>query len=210
MEGRMRITEQTKQARDLLSEVSIAQRTIKTRKKYRAPSMRAYINEAIKDDPIYAALAEIRRAGGLNHAIFRKTYGKEQLKDLIKRHPCLVTKGGKAQLDVIAMDNRFESEDRLLNALIDVPPKRQFFKKVRREMDDNLANTEWQVRGFEETDGVYPETLTVGDQLYMGGEFFTVCGVADRLALVEQESGRIERFEMGKLPCEAILRKGKT
>ena len=95
------------------------------------------VNETL---PVNQALNEIKKSGGINYDSLRgKGYSPEQISDLVKRRPGLVSKNGKANLDEIAADNSFESGDDLMSSILDANPQAALSKSLQSQQADAIA-----------------------------------------------------------------------
>jgi len=208
----MRINEQNRKTITLLTMYFIEQRARRGRIP-KPPSMSGYLKDArevIKDFPVFTAIDDIKASGGLNYALLRKDYGRDQIRELMKLRPGIVSKTGKAKLDEIAADTGFEDGDKLLNAIIDTPSKKAIIRDIAKDLIARQENDEWRNLGFEPTDGIYIESLALGDQVFMDGLYYTFCGCGeDGLAVLASSEGTIKVNGENKLPCDGVKRRGK-
>lgn len=77
--------------------------------------------EIAREDPVQAIKEEIVKRGGLNAAKLSEDYDADTLKALNSKRRGLVTKGGKLESDIIAADYGFESQDEMIQAILDGP-----------------------------------------------------------------------------------------
>ena len=207
----MRINDDNRKTINTLVILSIAERA-KVRPRAKGRPASDYLKEArevIKDFPIFQAIEDIKRSGGLNYALLRQDYGRDQVRDLMKRRPGLVSARGKGKLDEIAADNGFEDGELLMNSILETPSKSVLVRDICRSLIDQDRDSEWLSLGFEPTDGIYSESLGLGDQIYMMGEYLTFCGYDNHgfPALASREG--IMKIESGKIPCDGIKRREK-
>lgn len=164
------------------------------------------VDDAVRSYPVFNAIKDIKREGGLNLKKLSKDYGKDHIRDLMQRRPGIVSKRGKAELDQVAQEHGFACGDTLLTAIIDTPSKKAIIKDIRTQMQVSiLKEMDLVQKGFQKTDGIYPDALSVGDEIYMQGYYMVVGFSQDYLIL--QGSHRILVDIDKKLPCEAIRRK---
>jgi hypothetical protein len=68
----------------------------------------------VDQDPIIAARRDIAKRGGLNEKALSRDYDADTIRMFKAKQPGLVTKNGKLEADIEAMDKGFESGDRML------------------------------------------------------------------------------------------------
>jgi len=91
----------------------------------------------IDEIPVYKAMAEIKKRGGLNLEKLSKDYSIEERAALTKAYPGLVSKTGTVALDEIADELGYKDDTALMNEMLDAPTKAQAKQKY---IDDFYAN----------------------------------------------------------------------
>lgn len=165
-------------------------------------------DEAVNLSPLFQALDDIKASGGLSYDALAKDYGKAQMIELIRKRPGLVSKKGKATLDTVADIYGFPGGDELLQEILNAQSKKKINTDLKKQFE-NLHYDDIRIakKGFEKTDGIYPETLDTGDKVLINDESFTVKGFSGdgKVILKDGETLFVDPFE--KLDAEGIKRK---
>lgn len=144
----------------------------------------------------------------LNVLGVNERYGEGSIRDLMQRRPGIVSRTGHAKLDEIAQIHGFDDADILLNAILETPSKKDILKELRRKMEACHAAMELRIKGYELTDGLYPESLLIGDYVYMGGDDFIVCGYDNSgLLVLASAKEKIKVDPDNKLLCDGVKRR---
>jgi len=91
----------------------------------------------IKDIPVYRAMAEIKRRGGLNLKKISYQHSAEDRAQLTKKYPGLISKTGKEALDTIAEEIGYTDDNTLMDEMLAAPTKAEAKQKY---IDDFYAN----------------------------------------------------------------------
>ena len=91
----------------------------------------------IKDIPVYRAMAEIKRRGGLNLKKISYQHSAEDRAQLTKKYPGLISKTGKEALDTIAEEIGYTDDNTLMDEMLAAPTKAAAKQKY---IDDFYAN----------------------------------------------------------------------
>jgi len=164
-------------------------------------------DEAVNLSPLFQALDDIKASGGLSYDALAKDYGKAQITELVRKRPGLVSKKGKATLDTVADTYGFPGGDELLQEILGAKSKKSITKDLKTQFEDaHYDDIRLAKKGFEKTDGIYPETLDTGDKVLIKDESFTVKGYDKdgRVILKDGETLFADPFE--KLDAEGIKR----
>lgn len=139
------------------------------------------ISDTLNEEPIRKAIENIKASGGLNLESLNKDYGKEQILELTRKLPGLVSKEGAAKLDEIAQEHGFSDGDTLLQSLLGMQSKAKAKKGLGKEESDEIIKfSTLAKKGYDIINGSIPSyELDLGDQLYIAGEEHTVTEIDD-------------------------------
>jgi len=172
----------------------------------KAKSAGAELADAMTDTPVYQAILEIKRQGGLNHKALVDVFGAEETAQIVNKNPGLVSKEGGAKLDAVAEDFGFESDVAFKDALMDKKSKKAVAKETRDQFEavhgEDIALAK---KGFEKTpDGVVAGDLQKGDKIFMNDDTFKVKGYAKNgdVILEDGRTFKVDAFE--KLKADGV------
>lgn len=77
--------------------------------------------DIVREDPVQVIKEEIVKRGGLNSKALSKDYDADTIRSLNRKRRGLVTKTGKLESDIIAEDYGFESQDGMIQSILDGP-----------------------------------------------------------------------------------------
>ena len=117
--------------------------------------------ELVNADPVYSAMDEAIKVGGLNIEQLRADYGKEAIETLRRKRIGILTKNGVAP-DEFAADHDFDSLDEMIEKMIAAPTKKDATKKYEFAIEEEelrfqgaLIRDEWDNRfALEETKAI--------------------------------------------------------
>jgi len=139
------------------------------------------VDEAMTGTPVYQAIENIKSNGGLNLGSLKADYGKEQILELARKRPGLVSRKGAAKLDEIAQEHGFADGDTLLQEILGAKSKKQVAQDVKDSyMEVHGEGYELAKKGFVETDK--PKTTAIdlnpGEKVKLKGktDIFVVKG----------------------------------
>ena len=150
------------------------------------------IKNALSEEPLRKAIEEIKSQGGINleslrhqrqkgeaKKAFASTYSQEQVTELTKKHPGLVSKKGKATLDEIADQHGFPGGDELLQALLGMESKAAVAKKAQGNMATQIRDdAALAKKGYEVGKGeIESYMLDLGDKLVIDGQEHVVAAI---------------------------------
>jgi len=92
--------------------------------------------ESIAEIPIYSAMDELVKLGGLNHEAVLRDWGQENVTALMRKRPGIIAKKGTVYPDIFAADEGFESDDAMIMAMLDAPTKAEAVDKYMLELYD--------------------------------------------------------------------------
>ena len=95
--------------------------------------------EDARQDPVFGAMEEAIKTGGLNRELLRKLYDKNTVKELSRKRVGLVTKDGWMGLDQLADMHGFESDDALMNAMLDWEGLGEAGKKYAQQFEERYS-----------------------------------------------------------------------
>lgn len=145
------------------------------------------VNEAIEGTPIYQAIENIKSNGGLNLESLKKDYGKEQILELVRKRPGIISQKGAAKLDEIAQEHGFESGDVLLSEILGAKSKKALTKEAKDSfMEVHGEGYALAKKGFVEAD---KKTTTAID--LNSGEKVKVKGKDDIFIVKEGKGGDV-------------------
>lgn len=165
--------------------------------------------EAVNIDPVYSAIDQIVKDGGLNLDILAKDYGKETLSELRRRRMGLVTKAGKLSIDDVATQYGYESGDELVNAITGSKSIKAATKQQREAYNTQFSDQyELERKGFTpvEKGGIVAADLNKGDQLRIKGETYKVKGERQGNVIIE-DGDKLSVDVFDTVPADMIKRK---
>jgi len=119
------------------AQVLINKRRSLEEKKYLA-QIRAEAEHLVDQNPAYAFMSYIVKAGGLNRRKLSRDYDKNTLAALSAKRPGLITKNGPLALDELAADFGFETDDDLMSTLLDTPTKKDLTTyHINQSLEEN-------------------------------------------------------------------------
>ena len=95
--------------------------------------------EDARQAPVFGAMEEAIKTGGLNRELLRKLYDKDTVKELSRKRVGLVTKDGWMGLDQLADMHGFESDDALMNAMLDWEGLGEAGKKYAQQFEERYS-----------------------------------------------------------------------
>lgn len=119
------------------------EKRVDIRKRREAAMVRRHAEGAVQEHPLWALTNEVIKGGGLNLEALKRDYSADTIKELMRKRPGLVVKGGKYYLDTLAADNEIigaGSGDALLNMLIDLPAKEEMVQREIRAFKDAFGD----------------------------------------------------------------------
>jgi len=148
-------------------------------KKRKSKSAADEMVEAAEDTPLYKAIEEIKRQGGIRYADMVNLFGEKadwkgnkRLTTLSKDMPGLISKKGGALIDRIADEYGFASADELVTAIIERKSKREIASKVKDDFNslygEEIALAKKNM--VKTPNGVPAADLSVGDILMKDGK----------------------------------------
>ena len=102
--------------------------------------------EDARQDPVYTAMQEIIKRGGLKRDWLLKTWDRDTVNELSRKRIGLVTKDGAVGLDEIAADNEFfvrgdmNADDVLMNAMLDWKGLAEAGKRAAAAFEERMAD----------------------------------------------------------------------
>ena len=201
------IAKLTKQAEETQSVLELHEVNKSIDRLIRAKDVRSIVEEAQNSSPVFQAIDQAKKSGGINYKSLIDTFGKEETAQFAKKNPGLVSKTGGAKMDVLAADFGFESDVALKDAIMDKQSKKSMGNDLQKQFNNKYADDiKLAKKGFEKTDGIYPETLDVGDQVYMKNDFYKVKGFDEdgKVILKDGNTLKVDPFE--KLDAQGIKR----
>jgi hypothetical protein len=146
----------------------------------------AIMSDALSDTPVYQAILELKRQGGLNRDGLIKVYGEARTKDIIREHPGLVSNTGAAKYDRVAEEFGFDGPDSLIRAIMEKPSKRALAKQTKEQYEQAFgADMEMAKKGYTKADSISAYNLDKGDKVMKDGEVFKVASEKDGILTLE-------------------------
>jgi len=183
------------------------------------------IKAALSEDPLRKAIEEIKAQGGIKLESLRadlklgegkksisSTYSQEQVTELTKKHPGLVSKKGKATLDEIAGQYGFDGGDELLQALLGMESKQKVAKKVQGNMAAQIREeAALAKKGYEVGKGeIESYNLDLGDKLVIDGQEHEVTAVDENNGTLTLKNGTIMRVAADEMVPYTAIKKNQV
>lgn len=187
-------------------------------------SIGADIRAALDEDPLRQAIKEIKEQGGINLESLRhrrqkgeakklvaSTYSQEQVTELTKKHPGLVSKKGKATLDEIADQYGFDGGDELLQSLLGMESKAKAAKKAQGNLSEQIRDdAALAKKGYEVGRGeIESYMLDLGDKLVIDGEEHVVSAIDENDGTLTLKNGTIVRVAADEMVPYTAIKKNK-
>ncbi len=139
------------------------------------------ISDTLDNEPIRKAIADIKASGGLSLESLNKDYSKEQILELTRKNPGLISKTGAAKLDEIAQEYGFADGDTLLQSILGIKSKAKTKSNLRKQESAEIVKfSTLAKKGYEIISGSIPSyELDLGDRLYIAGEEHEVSDIDD-------------------------------
>lgn len=175
-----------------------------------APRTVDWTRELVNEDPIFKAVEEMKRGGGIGREALLRDYDVDTVNELSKRNPGLIKKEGGLGVDVWAQELGYDSGDALVNLLVEKPTKKAAAKAIKEEFAASPMGQKAEIakKGFVPLDEpITAGKLRKGDQLLIDGEKYKV--TKETGAGVTLEDGKIMKVDpFEQIDAEGIRQKG--
>lgn len=134
----------------------------------KAEDIRAYkssltlARKYVRENPIYRLVSSIKKEGKLKYSTLEAVgMSKSEISDLVKRHPGLVSKTGKLQVDVVSDHAGFDSADAMVQAMKEIPQIEEATERLAKDEYAKYERTIDEARDITMMERIWDEEIKV-------------------------------------------------